>query len=124
MHTSVISGFRHDIYEICVLLGYYAASNDNSLLTFWGQRVVPIFKGPYMFLHCRFTYEEGRRNVTYLATQDVKLRFGFGPHFHLISTFLATDAKDCLLAPLFLAAVVRQMSKPALFPASGDDPCK
>jgi hypothetical protein len=31
---SVISGFRRDADEICALLGYYAASNGNPLLTF------------------------------------------------------------------------------------------
>ena len=30
----VISGFRRDVDEICVLLGYYAASNRNPLPTF------------------------------------------------------------------------------------------
>jgi hypothetical protein len=34
MLGSVISGFRRDAYEICVLLGYYAALNGNSLPTF------------------------------------------------------------------------------------------
>jgi hypothetical protein len=30
----VISGFRRDVYEICPLLGYYAAWSGNSLPTF------------------------------------------------------------------------------------------
>jgi hypothetical protein len=30
----VISGFRHDVYEICTLLGYNAAYSGNSLLKF------------------------------------------------------------------------------------------
>ena len=32
--SGVISGFRRDIYGICVLLGYYAASCENPLPTF------------------------------------------------------------------------------------------
>jgi hypothetical protein len=31
---SAISGFRCDIDEICILVGYYAASNGNPLPTF------------------------------------------------------------------------------------------
>jgi hypothetical protein len=30
----LISGFRHDVDEICALLGYYAAYSGNSLPTF------------------------------------------------------------------------------------------
>jgi hypothetical protein len=29
-----ISGFRHEVYENCALLGHYAASSGNSLPTF------------------------------------------------------------------------------------------
>jgi hypothetical protein len=32
--TFVISGFRRDVDGICALLGYYAASSGNPLLTF------------------------------------------------------------------------------------------
>jgi hypothetical protein len=31
----MISGFRHDVEEICALLGYYEAQNGNSVLMFW-----------------------------------------------------------------------------------------
>jgi hypothetical protein len=34
---SVISGFRCDIYEICALLGHYAASSDVSFIDVSGQ---------------------------------------------------------------------------------------
>jgi hypothetical protein len=38
---SVISGFRRDVDEICSLLGYYAMSNGNPLLTFRDNVSVP-----------------------------------------------------------------------------------
>jgi hypothetical protein len=31
----VISGFCHNVDEICALLGYYTALDGNPLLTFW-----------------------------------------------------------------------------------------
>jgi hypothetical protein len=34
LFAEAISGFRHDVDEICALLGYYAATNGNSLRTF------------------------------------------------------------------------------------------
>jgi hypothetical protein len=37
----VISRFRREVDEICVLLGYYAASSGNLLPTFRGNRSVP-----------------------------------------------------------------------------------
>ena len=38
---TVISGFRRDVGEICALLGYYAASNGNTLPTFRDNVSVP-----------------------------------------------------------------------------------
>jgi hypothetical protein len=38
---TLISGFRHDVDEICALQGYYAASCGNSLLMFWDNVLVP-----------------------------------------------------------------------------------
>jgi hypothetical protein len=40
----VVSDFRRDIYEICALLGYYAALSGNTLPTF-RDNIGPIFKG-------------------------------------------------------------------------------
>ena len=37
----VISGFRSDVHDICVLVGYYAASSGNPLPTFRGNVSVP-----------------------------------------------------------------------------------
>jgi hypothetical protein len=37
----VISGFRRYVDEICALLGYYTASNDNPLPTFRDNVLVP-----------------------------------------------------------------------------------
>jgi hypothetical protein len=37
----VISYFRHDVDEICALLGYYASSNGNPLQTFRDNISVP-----------------------------------------------------------------------------------
>ena len=37
----VISGFRRDVDEICVLLGYYAALSGNSVPTFRDNISVP-----------------------------------------------------------------------------------
>jgi len=36
----MISSFRHEVDENCVLLGYYAASSGNFLLTFQDHRLV------------------------------------------------------------------------------------
>jgi hypothetical protein len=38
----MISGFHHDVEEICALLGYYAGQNGNSVLMFWD-----ILPGPF-----------------------------------------------------------------------------
>jgi hypothetical protein len=59
--------------------------------------------------------------VTYVVTQDVKLSFGFGPSVPFDFDMPGVDAKDFLLAPLLLTAVVKQTSKPALFPTSRND---
>jgi hypothetical protein len=44
----VISGFHHEVAENCNLLGYYTASSDNFLPTFWDNPSVPSsrFKNP------------------------------------------------------------------------------
>jgi hypothetical protein len=39
--TSVITGFRRDVNDICAVLGYYAASNGNPLSTFRDNVSVP-----------------------------------------------------------------------------------
>jgi len=39
--TCVISGFCHDVHEICALLGCYAVQSGNSMLMFWGNLSVP-----------------------------------------------------------------------------------
>jgi hypothetical protein len=39
--SCVISGFCHDVDENCALLGYYAASNGNHLLTFQDNIMAP-----------------------------------------------------------------------------------
>ena len=41
MECCVASGFRSDVDEICVLLGYYAAYSGNSLPTFRDKSSVP-----------------------------------------------------------------------------------
>jgi len=38
--SCVISGFRHEVYKNCTLLGY-AASTDNFLPMFWDNPSVP-----------------------------------------------------------------------------------
>jgi len=76
---------------------------------------------PNVILHCRFTSEERRWNVTYVVTQDVKLSSGFGPPVPFDFDRPDVDAKDFLLTPLLLTAVVKQTSKPALFSTSRDD---
>jgi len=38
---SVISGFRHQVDEICALLEYYAAQSRNAIPTFWESLSVP-----------------------------------------------------------------------------------
>jgi hypothetical protein len=48
--TTVISGFRRDADEICVLLGYYAASNGNPLPTFRENVWVPSSRVKLFFL--------------------------------------------------------------------------
>ena len=57
--------------------------------------------------------------MTCVVPQDIKLSSGFGPQFLSISTGLALTPFS--LASLLLVAVVRQTSKPALFPTSRDD---
>jgi len=42
--TCVIAGFRREVDEICVLLGYYVAYSGNSSPQVLGQPVGPIFK--------------------------------------------------------------------------------
>jgi hypothetical protein len=37
----VISGFRLDVHEICAVLGYYAVSSGNPLVTFRENPSVP-----------------------------------------------------------------------------------
>ena len=37
----MISGFRHNVDEICALLGYYIMYSGNSLPTFWVNLMVP-----------------------------------------------------------------------------------
>jgi len=37
----MISGFCHQVAENFTLLGYYAASSGNSLLTIWGNLLFP-----------------------------------------------------------------------------------
>ena len=37
----VISGFCHEVDEICATLGYYAACSGSSLLTFLGNLLFP-----------------------------------------------------------------------------------
>jgi hypothetical protein len=44
----VISGFRREENDICALLGYYAAINDNSLSTFRDSLSGQIFKDQEM----------------------------------------------------------------------------
>jgi hypothetical protein len=41
VNTTIISGFRRDVDEICALLGCYAASNGNPLPTFRDNVSVP-----------------------------------------------------------------------------------
>jgi hypothetical protein len=43
--STLISGFRRDVDEICALLGYYAASCGNCLPTFQDNLSVPILTG-------------------------------------------------------------------------------
>jgi hypothetical protein len=44
----VISGFHREVAENCNILGYYTASSDNSLPTFWDNLLIPTsgFKNP------------------------------------------------------------------------------
>jgi hypothetical protein len=37
----MISGFHHNVDEICTLLGYYVIYSGNFLLTFWANLLVP-----------------------------------------------------------------------------------
>ena len=37
----VISGFHHEVVEICALLCYYTVSSGNFLLTLWDNILVP-----------------------------------------------------------------------------------
>jgi hypothetical protein len=66
----VISGFRRDADEICILLGYYAASNGNPLPTFRDNVAVPSprAKSPRKILGLEFldflTLEDGTDTVT------------------------------------------------------------
>ena len=39
--TRMISGFHREVDQNCTLLGYYAASSDNFLLTFRDNLTVP-----------------------------------------------------------------------------------
>jgi hypothetical protein len=41
MVTGVISGFRRDVDDTCVLLGYYAALSGSSVPTFRDNLAVP-----------------------------------------------------------------------------------
>jgi hypothetical protein len=41
MNISVISGFGHNVHEICALPGYYAALNGTSVPTFRDNLSVP-----------------------------------------------------------------------------------
>jgi hypothetical protein len=43
---SKISGFRHDVDELCALLGYYAASSGNPLPTFRDNVSLPYSRSP------------------------------------------------------------------------------
>ena len=45
LRNCVISGFRRELDETCVLLGYYVACSGNSLPTFQDNLSVPILKG-------------------------------------------------------------------------------
>jgi len=40
----VISGFCHEVDENCFLLGHYAASSCNSLLSLWDNPTVPSWR--------------------------------------------------------------------------------
>jgi len=44
----MISGFRHEVDEKSALVGYYAASSCNFLLTFWDNILVSssVFENP------------------------------------------------------------------------------
>ena len=54
----VISDFRHEVNEICVFLGYYAASNGNFVPTFLDDLSVPSSRVKnFEFL----TFEDGAR---------------------------------------------------------------
>ena len=37
----MISGFHHEVYENCALLGYYTAGSGNFLPTLWDNQSVP-----------------------------------------------------------------------------------
>jgi hypothetical protein len=41
----MISGFRRDVDDICLLVGYYAASCGNCLTAFWDNVSVPSSRG-------------------------------------------------------------------------------
>jgi len=57
----MISGFRHNVEEICALFGYYAAQNGNSVLMFWD-----ILSGPFS------RDKKSKKNVLldFLATEN------------------------------------------------------
>jgi hypothetical protein len=40
-YWALISGFRHNVDEICALREYYAVLSGNSVLTFWDSLSVP-----------------------------------------------------------------------------------
>ena len=46
----IIPGFRREVVENCALLGCYAASSGNSIPTFRGQHIGPVFKGRFLTL--------------------------------------------------------------------------
>jgi hypothetical protein len=60
----VISGFRHDVDEICALLGNYAVCSDNSLPTFRHNLSVPSSRA--RSLH-NFPEERRSRDMSFVS---------------------------------------------------------
>jgi hypothetical protein len=62
-----ISGFRREVDENCVLLGYYAASSGDSLPTFRDNLSVPVHRtGNLATVICRLSRTSGSLNLLQL----------------------------------------------------------
>jgi len=65
----MISGFCCDVYENCILLGYFAVSSGNSLPAFQGNLPVQSSRVPFVFL----TLKDGTDRLSQSVGKELPL---------------------------------------------------